>query len=130
MELSKDKSKLREDRLEAAKIRKKLALGSNYKSELFKNSEGGAPSGPTGPSNRQKMLVVDEEAFFTYHEKKALRKTEEMDEKSSPEKAYDKQTEPNLAKKLGLQSETDQAIVKKEGSKKSKEDLEKEVAHF
>jgi hypothetical protein len=133
MEMSKDKSKLREDRLEAAKIRKKLALGNNYKTELFKGSEGttsGGTGGSTGPASRQKMMVVDEDAFFNYHEKKSLQKNEEMDEKSSPEKSYDKQTEPNLFKKLGLEKETDQTIVKKEGSKKSKEDLEKEVLYY
>lgn len=78
---------------------------------------------------------MDEDAFFNQQENKAInpkpapesemKENEEGVKKSS----YDKMGEPNLAKKLGLEPETDEAIVKKPDSKKkSKEDLEKEVA--
>lgn len=96
-------------------------MGTSYKTELFKTSGAEGPSG-------QRRLVVDEEAFFNYHEKKKLQGDEMMDEKEKLSKTYDKFGEPNLAKKLGLENETDETIVKKDdGKKKTKEELEKDV---
>ena len=110
--------------MEAAKIRKKLALGSTYKTELFKTSSTSSQPG-------EKRLVVDEEAYFNYQEKEKQLKTMKegsMDDKEVNPKGYDKFSEPNLAKKLGLENETDETIVKKDdGKKKSKEELEKDV---
>lgn len=122
--MSKDKNKLRDERIEAAKIRKKLALGSTYKNELFKT--GSTSDGSGG----QRRMVVDEEAYFNHQEKKKL-KEETMEEKQKPSNTYDKFSEPNLARKLGLENETDETIVKKDdGKKKSKEELEKDVTNF
>ncbi len=120
--LSKNKNKLRQERADAAALRKKLSVGLSIKQELFKSN---------GSTRR---MVVDEDAFFDQQETKAINNKQnpetEMKEKEEPKKtSYDKMGEPNLARKLGLEPETDEAIVKKTDSKKkSKEDLEKEVA--
>lgn len=136
IELSKDRSKLKEERNTAAAYRKKLISGGTLKNELFKSEQ--SSSGPgRNPAPSYKRYVVDEEAYFNEQDRqrdegmgegKTILTTTKK-ETGSTQTPYDKFSEPNLAKKLGLAPETDEDIVGKKSDpkrKKTKEELEKE----
>ena len=106
--MSKDRNKLREERAEAVKTRKKICSGNTYKNELFRQAGGGTGTASTG----QRRYVVDEEAFFNAQEEKT---GEEMGDKG----------QKSLGNRLGLEEETEEP-KKDPTKKKTAEELEKE----
>lgn len=136
LDLSKDRTKLKEERATAAAYKRKLVSGGTLKNELFRSEQTGTGAGRTS-SSTYKRYVVDEEAYFNEEQRISQEGTGEGKTILSANKKlvgtsqtpYDKFAEPNLAKKLGLAAETDEDIVGKKDDpkrKKTKEEIEKE----
>jgi len=123
LELARDRQKLKQERAESGKLKKRIqGEGSN------KPRREGAP-------REKKRYVIDEDAFYNQKDGE-----EDGDENpkpktggsgTSPQKKYDSQhKEPNLARRLGLDEEAmekDKADKEKDKNrKKTKEELEQE----
>lgn len=106
LDLSKDRQKLKSERNDASKLRKRIT-GESSKSTSSKATVG------------RKKYVIDEDAFYNQRE------DEEIDEKK-PQKYDSYKNEPNLARKLGLDEDASPEKPKDANKKKTKEDLEKE----
>lgn len=113
VELSKNRQELKECRLEASKLKKRIqGIDSKQKTTSLTNSS-------------KKRYVIDEDAF--YNQKGDL-EDEEIQEKNgiSSKKGNTKENEPNLARKLGLDEESVEQAKKDKNKKLSKEEIEKQ----
>jgi hypothetical protein len=113
VELSKNRQELKECRVEASKLKKRIqGIDSKQKTTSLTTSS-------------KKRYVIDEDAFYN---QKGDMDDEEIQEKDgkSQKKEDSKNNEPNLARKLGLDEESVEQAKKDKNKKLSKEELEKQ----
>lgn len=113
--MSKDRHKLKEQRQESSKLKKRITGESSSGSKSSKSTVG------------KKKYVIDEDAFYNQKEGEDSDGMEE--DKGKKSSKYDKPMgEPNLAKKLGLDEDPEEKAnrEKDKDRKKTKEELEKE----
>ena len=124
LELAKDRQKLKQERADSGKLKKRI------------QGEGSGKPRKSGDP-KEKRYVIDEEAFYNQKdgddedENSSGQKTKKTLGANTSPKKYDAQLkEPNLARRLGLDEEamekTKAEQDKDKNRKKTKEELEKE----